>query len=103
MAKLIKLSDHKAYRISIIQMGRNVKGEERKPKMLSIRQMYKTKKDPDTWKPGYGGITIPLGNFGKRIIRAIIAVFKDPEPKIEIIEIKEREAKPKRKNNKRSK
>ncbi len=103
MAKLVKLSANKAYRVSIIQMGRNVKGEERKPKLLSIRQMYTTKKEPDEWKPGRGGITIPMGGFGKRIIRAIIAVFKDPDQKIEVIEVDEREAKPKSKKKKRSK
>lgn len=89
MAKLVIVTPTKAYRISIIQMGANVKGEARKPKLLSIRQMYRTKKEPDVWKPGYGGITLPLDNIGKRIIRAIIAVFKDPDQKVEVIAAKD--------------
>lgn len=101
MAKLVVVTPSKAYRISIIQMGDNVKGDARKPKLLSIRQMYKTQKEPDIWKPGFGGITLPLDNIGKRIIRAIIAVFKDPDQKVEVIAAKE--AKKNDKNSKRSK
>jgi hypothetical protein len=89
MSKLIKISDTKAYRISIIQMGANVKGEAKKPKLLSIRQMYATKKDP-TFKPAYQGITIPL-DIGARVIKGLIAVFKDKEAKVEIILPKEKE------------
>lgn len=88
MAKLIKISPTKAYRISIIQMGKNVKREPKKPLLLSIRQMYATAKDPE-FKPAYQGITIPL-DICSRVIKAMIAVFKDPEPKVEIIEPKKK-------------
>lgn len=103
MAKLIKINDTKAYRIGIIQMGKNVKGEPKKPRLLSIRQMYKTKKEPDVWKPGYAGITIPLGDIGKRILRAIVAVFKDEDPKVEVIEVKDKGEGKKKSKKKRSK
>lgn len=89
MAKLIRVSDTKAYRVSIIQMGPNVKGEEKKPKYLSVRQMYCTQKDPGNWKPSYSGMTIPL-DICTRIIKAMISVFKDPEQKVEVIEEKKK-------------
>lgn len=91
MAKLIKISDTKAYRVSVIQMGKNEKGESKKPRLLSIRQMYATQKDP-TWKPAYQGITIPL-DICARVIKAMIAVFKDPDQKVEVIEPKEKKKK----------
>jgi hypothetical protein len=86
MAKLIKISDTTAFRISVIQMGKNVKGEPKQVKRLSVRQMYCTKKDP-TWKPGYAGMTISFDIF-ERIVKAMNAVYNDPEQKIEIIEKK---------------
>lgn len=89
MAKLIKISDTKAYRISVIQMGANVKGEAKKPKFLSIRQMYATKKDP-TFKHGRQGVTINMDDT-QRVIKAMIAVFKDTDTKVEIIESKDKE------------
>lgn len=88
MSKLVKISATKAYRVSIIQMGANVKGEPKKPRLLSIRQMYATEKDPE-YKPAYQGITIPL-DICARIIKAMIAVFKDPDPQVEVIEPREK-------------
>lgn len=84
MAKLIKVSPTKAYRISIIRMA----DDKEKTKYLSIRQMYATAKDPE-YKPGYQGITIPM-DIASRIIKALITVFKDKEAKVEVIQKKEK-------------
>ena len=51
MAKLIRVSDTKAYRME----GVEIKGE----RYVSIRQMYATKKDP-ALKPSRNGINIPI-------------------------------------------
>lgn len=74
MAKLIKVSDTKAYRIEAIRME---KGGE---KLISIRQMYATKKDP-TLKPGYQGMTIPA-DLSPRVIKAIEALIEADEYKV---------------------
>lgn len=88
--KLIKLSDSSAIQVGIIQMGKNVKGEPKKEKYLSIRKMYKTKKDKD-WKVGYQGITLPLTDLGKKVIKAIITIYKNrDEEEVQIIEPKEK-------------
>jgi hypothetical protein len=88
MAKLIKVSETSAYHISIIQMGDNEKGKPKKPKMLSIRKMYCTQKDK-TWKPAYQGMTIPL-DICARILKGMIAVYKDLDQVVEVIEPKKR-------------
>lgn len=80
---LIKINDTKAFRVEIIQMG-SKKGS---PRFLSIRQMYCTKKDT-TWKPSRQGLTLPL-DIVPRILKACIKVFKDPDPKINVIEDKQ--------------
>ena len=86
MAKLIKVSETSAYRVSIIRMA----DDKDKKKFLSIRKMYKTKKEPDEWKPAYQGLTIPL-DITARILRACVSVFKNrDEEKIEIIPKKEK-------------
>lgn len=51
MAKRVTVSEHKAYRIE----GIEIDGLQ----MVSIRQLYNTKKDP-TWKPGRQGVTLPI-------------------------------------------
>ncbi len=55
-------------------MGADEKHTE-KEILLSVRQMYCTVKEPDKWKPGYQGITIPI-SIGKRIIKAMTAVLE---------------------------
>ncbi len=91
--KLIKLSDSSAIQVGIIQMGKNVKGEAKKEKYLSIRKMYKTKKDKD-WQVGYQGITLPLTDLGKKVIKAIITIYKSrDEEEVQVIEPKERKGK----------
>ena len=79
MAKLIKISDTSAYRVSIIQMGDNSQ------KLLSLRKMYRTKKDPDNWQPAYQGMTIPLEE-AERVLKAMSRVINDPNYKVEVIE-----------------
>jgi hypothetical protein len=56
MAKLIKISKTKAYRME----GVEIKGE----RYVSIRQMYATQKDP-TYNPSRNGINIPIDNAEK--------------------------------------
>jgi hypothetical protein len=51
MAKLIRVSDTKAYRTE----GVEIKGD----RFVSIRQLYATKKDP-SWKPSRNGVNIPI-------------------------------------------
>lgn len=86
MAKLIKISDTSAYRISIIRMA----DDKEKTRYLSIRKMYKTKKEPDEWKPAYQGLTIPI-DITARIMKACVSVFKNrDEEKIEVITKKEK-------------
>ena len=88
--KLIKLSDSSAIQVGILQMGKNVKGEPKKEKYLSIRKMYKTKKDPE-WKVGYQGITIPLTDLGKKVIKAVVLIWKNKDDEeVQIIEKKEK-------------
>ncbi len=50
---MIEVSETKAYSIQ----GINVNGKD----MVSIRQMYRTSKNPE-WKPGRQGITIEVQN-----------------------------------------
>lgn len=84
MAKLIKVSDSKAYRVSLIRMA----DDKENTVYLSIRQLYKTKKEPDDWKPGYQGITFPLGLVG-RVLKAVKKVSEGgDEP--EVIKKKEK-------------
>jgi len=63
MAKLIKVSETSAYRVSIIQMGDNPQ------KLLSLRKMYKTKKVTE-WTPAYQGMTVPIESAA-RVLKAM--------------------------------
>jgi hypothetical protein len=56
MAKLLKLSDAKAIRMS----GVILNGE----RFVSLRQMYQTKKNP-TWQHGRQGLNIPIDQADK--------------------------------------
>jgi hypothetical protein len=75
---LIKVSDSKAYRIELIRM------EKKGPVFLSIRQLYKTKKNPE-WMPGRNGLTLPVaeGEDGKsearRVIKGLVKALKNEE------------------------
>lgn len=51
MGKLVKVGPYKAFRIEAIQIGEQ--------QLISIRQLYATKKDP-AFKPAKQGITIPV-------------------------------------------
>lgn len=84
MAKLIKVSDSKAYRVSLIRMEE----DKEKKVYLSIRQMYRTKKEPDDWKPGYQGLTFPL-DIVTRILKAVKKV-SESDDKPEVIKKKEK-------------
>lgn len=81
MAKLIKLSETSAVRISIVRIKSN---GNKGPKMLSVRKMYCTKKAPDKWLPTKQGITLSFDICAK-IIKGMIAVYKDPDQKVEVI------------------
>lgn len=73
----IKISEHKAWNVELIKM------EKKGPTLVSIRQMYSTKKDP-SWKPGRNGLTLSLEEIeGKtevgRLLRAIAKVVKNED------------------------
>jgi hypothetical protein len=73
MAKIVKVSETKAYKIEAIE----IEGK----KMISIRQLYQTKKDPN-WKAGRNGITIPYDEEGAiplKVIRVIKKMVEDPD------------------------
>ena len=78
MAKLIKITDTKAYRVE----GVNIKGAN----YVSIRQLYKTKKKPDEWSIGHQGVTIPAEESA-RIAKAIGAIVA--EGKFKLLEVKD--------------
>jgi hypothetical protein len=76
MAKLVKVSPTKAYRIEAIQIDDN--------QMISIRQMYATKKDPKL-KPGRQGLTIPLEQ-AERVAKWIKQLATDPNTEFTVLE-----------------
>jgi hypothetical protein len=72
---LIKISETKAYRIELIRM------EKKGPVFLSIRQLYKTKKDAD-WRPGRNGLNLPVPDGeAKRVIKGLIKTLKNEDQK----------------------
>lgn len=82
----IKISDTKAFNIELIRM------EKKGPVFLSIRQMYKTKRDPE-WKPGRAGMTLPIEEGeARRVLKAMVKVLKNKEgEKPKLIERKEKD------------
>lgn len=95
MAKIFKVNDKKAYKIEAIEMN----GEN----FISLRQLYKTVKEPDEWKIGYKGIAIEARGAAK-LAKFIAALATDPDTEYAHIETKKEEpketkkpAKPKRK------
>jgi len=71
-SKMIKISATKAFKIDPIIIGED-------QYMISIRQMYCTKKDPE-WKPARQGITLPV-DYAERIAKIVrnMAVSEDTE------------------------
>jgi Transcriptional Coactivator p15 (PC4) len=69
MAKLIKVSPTKAYRME----GVEIKGE----RYVSIRQMYATKNDPQ-YKHGKQGLNIPIEN-AEKIAKYLKAIAEGDE------------------------
>jgi hypothetical protein len=57
MSKLIKITEHKAIRMS----GVILNGE----KFVGLRQMYQTKKSEGEWQHGRQGINIPIEQADK--------------------------------------
>lgn len=76
--KLIELTESSAINIEAIKVG--------DAKMLSIRKMYKTKKDPN-WKPARQGLTIPFDE-AERVLKKALKLVRDPETKFKKIETK---------------
>jgi len=85
MAKIFKASANKAYRVEAIEF----EGQQ----LISIRQMYKTVKEPDEWKPGYQGLTLPIKGAAK-IGAYIAALASDPDTEFVHVEPKEKKEKP---------
>lgn len=64
MAKLIKVSDNKAYRVEAIE----VSGK----KFISIRQLYQTRKAPGKWQIGRAGVSLPIEDaVSERVVKAV--------------------------------
>lgn len=57
MAKVFRSSESVGYQIEAI----DYEGQQ----YISIRKVYKTKKEPDVWKMGYQGVTIPVAGVQK--------------------------------------
>jgi hypothetical protein len=91
MAKMFKATPTKAYRVEAIEF----EGQQ----LISIRQHYKTKGDPDTWKPGYQGITLPIKGAAK-IGEYLAALASDPDTEFVHVEPKAK-AEPKSKKAKK--
>jgi hypothetical protein len=88
MAKLVKVSDKKAYRVEGIQIGDQ--------QLISVRQLYKTQREPDTWKPGRT-LTIDL-EVAARVGKHIVALANNENTEFVEIELEQRTpAKPKKK------
>lgn len=74
----IKISDTKAYNIELIRM------EKKGPVFLSIRQMYRTKKNPE-WMPGRNGLMLPVAedengkSEARRILKAMVKALKNED------------------------
>lgn len=70
-AKFIRVGENKGFRVEGILVG------EEQAEMVTVRQMYKTKRDP-TWKPGRNGFTIPRQYAGK--LAKAIGVTSQQDP-----------------------
>lgn len=74
--KLIEVSETSAINIEAIKM-------ENGTKHLSIRKMYKTKKDPD-WKPAAQGMTLQW-DISEKFLKKALKLVRDPETKFKKI------------------
>ncbi len=52
---LVEVTDNKAYQVESIKI--------RGKKYVSVRQMYKTRKDPENWKHGKQGMTVEVDHL----------------------------------------
>jgi len=79
MAKRIKVSDTKAYRIEAIEIN-GVQG-------ISIRQMYANKAAPNEWKPTRSGMFLPLADdLAVRILRTAGKMATSPDTEFTVLE-----------------
>jgi hypothetical protein len=87
MAKMFKASPTKAYKVEAIEY----EGQ----KLISIRQHYKTVKEPDEWKPGYQGITFPVEGSAKigAYLTKLAAAVAAGEVEFTVVEKKVKEPK----------
>ena len=78
-SKTFKISPTSGIRVEAIEYG----GE----KLISIRKVFKTKKDPDNWQMGFQYVTVPaagaskLGEFIKSLGDSPNLEFTHVEPK----------------------
>jgi hypothetical protein len=84
MAKIVKVSDTKGYRIEPVQIGDQ--------QMVSIRQMYRTQKEPDVWKFGRNGLTINV-EVAARIGQHVINMATDENTDFKVLDLDDRESK----------
>jgi hypothetical protein len=90
MAKLIKVSPTKAFRVEAVQVG-EVQG-------ISIRQMYATQKDPK-YKPARQGMFLPIeDSVAERVLRTAGKMAVNPDTEFTVLEPAERPSKNKSKS-----
>lgn len=81
MAIRIEVGDHKSIRIEAVEM----RGQQ----YISLRQMYRTKRDP-TWKPGRQGMMLEVGeqkaNIAGRVSRVITKLLEDPDTVFRVLD-----------------
>ncbi|MNX93720.1 hypothetical protein D3C86_1259180 [compost metagenome] len=75
---IVEVGENKAYRIESIKI--------RDKKYVSVRQMYKTKKDRDTWKPGRQGLTIEIDDL-EAVLKKMKVVGARPDSKFKEVNL----------------
>ncbi len=83
-SKTFKISPSSGLRVEAIEYA----GEE----LISIRKLFKTKKDPDNWQIGYQHVTVPAAGAAK-LGEFLTALATDPDLQFTHVEPKKKEGK----------
>lgn len=75
---IVEVSENKAYRIESIKI--------KDKKYVSVRQMYKTRKEPDNWKPGRQGLTIEVDDL-EAVLKKAKVVGARPDSKFKEVNL----------------
>lgn len=76
--KLVVSNEFKAFKIT----GISVEGKL----MINVRQMYRTRKEPDEWKHGRQAVSIPIENV-KDLVAYVEAVAAQPKSRYEVLDL----------------